>query len=182
MKIIILDRDGVINYDSAEYIKSPDEWHAIPGSLEAIAQLNRAGFHVIVATNQSGIGRGYYNVATLDLVHEKMLLELASVGGHIEEIFFCPHLPKDNCVCRKPKPGLLYQIQKKYAVNLADVFFIGDKLSDVAAAKVAGCKPLLLLTGLEKINVQSHPELIDVPHFLNLTEAVAFVINKAIVA
>lgn len=176
-KIIILDRDGVINYDSAEYIKSPDEWHAIPGSLEAIAELNRAGFYVMIATNQSGIGRGYYDVATLDLVHEKMLAELAAVGGHIEEIFFCPHLPTENCLCRKPKPGLLQQIQKKYAVNLADVFFMGDKLSDVEAAKASGCKPLLLLTGLEKIDVQSHPTLIDVPHFLNLSEAVDYVIN-----
>jgi|SRR5579872_2572192 len=178
-KIIILDRDGVINYDSQEYIKSPDEWHAIPGSLEAIAQLNRAGFYVMVVTNQSGIGRGYYDVATLDLIHEKMFSELAVVGGHIEEIFFCPHLPTDNCLCRKPKPGLLQQIQKKYAINLADVFFIGDKISDVQAATASGCKPIFLLTGLEKIDVKSHPELIDVPCFLNLSDAVEYVIRQA---
>jgi D-glycero-D-manno-heptose 1,7-bisphosphate phosphatase len=178
-KMIILDRDGVINYDSHEYIKSPDEWHSIPGSLEAIAQLNRAGFYVMVVTNQSGIGRGYYDVATLDLIHEKMFSELAAVGGHIEEIFFCPHLPTDNCLCRKPKPGLLQQIQKKYAINLADVFFIGDKISDVQAAKASGCKPIFLLTGLEKIDVKSHPELIDVPCFLNLSDAVEYVIKTS---
>lgn len=177
-KLIILDRDGVINYDSSEYIKSPDEWHAIPGSLEAIAQLNRAGFCVVVATNQSGIGRGYYDLATLDLVHEKMSSELAAVGGHIEEIFFCPHLPDDGCLCRKPQPGLLQQIQKKYAIDLSQVFFIGDKLSDVQAAKACGCKPLFLLTGLEKMDVNAHSELKNIPHFLNLSEAVEYVIKQ----
>ncbi len=177
-KIIILDRDGVINYDSSEYIKSPDEWHAIPGSLEAIARLNRAGFYVMVATNQSGIARGYYDVAMLDLIHEKMVFELATVGGHIEEIFFCPHMPTDQCHCRKPQPGLLQQIQKKYEIKLDDVFFIGDKLTDVQAANAVGCKPLLVLTALEKIDTTSYPELINVPRFLNLAEAVEYVINR----
>lgn len=176
-KIIILDRDGIINYDSHDYIKSPDEWHAIPGSLEAIGQLNRAGFHVIIATNQSGIGRGYYDVAMLDSIHEKMFAELAAVGGHIDEIFFCPHLPADNCECRKPKPGLLLQIQKKYGVDLRDVFFIGDKLTDIQAAKACHCKPLLVFSLLEKTS-ESHPELINVPHFSNLSDAVEYVIGK----
>jgi len=181
-KIIILDRDGVINYDSYEYIKTPDEWHAIPGSLEAIAQLNRAGFYVMVATNQSGIGRGYYDLAMLDLIHEKMLFELASVGGHIEEIFFCPHLPTDHCHCRKPKPGLLEQIQIKYAVDLSEVFFVGDKLTDVQAARASGCKSLLVLSDLEKARTENEPELTNVPRFKNLADAVeyvcAFVPNK----
>jgi len=177
-KIIILDRDGVINYDSAEYIKSPEEWHAMPGSLEAIAQLNRAGFYVVVATNQSGIARRYYDVAMLDLIHEKMLAELAAVGGHIEEIFFCPHLPSDNCYCRKPKPGLLQQIQKKYAVDLTTVFFVGDKLSDVQAARAVGCQPLLVLTEFNEIDCQTHPELKNVPRFLNLADVVEYVTKR----
>ncbi len=177
-KIIILDRDGVINYDSAEYIKSPDEWHAIPGSLEAIARLNRAGYHVFVVTNQSGIGRGYYDVCTLDLIHEKMVAELASVGGHIEEVLFCPHLPAANCFCRKPEIGLLLQIQQKYSVDLTDVFFIGDKLTDVQAARKSGCKPLLILSHLKMAEVDSNPELVNVPHFLNLSEAVEYVVRS----
>lgn len=177
-KIIILDRDGVINYDSDEYIKSPDEWRAIPGSLEAIAKLNRAGYYVVVATNQSGIGRGYYDVCTLDLIHEKAISELASVGGHIEEFFFCPHLPIEDCHCRKPNPGMLEQIQQKYAVDLTDVFFIGDKLTDVQAARASGCKPLLILTRLKIEEVEAHSELRDVPHFLNLSEAVEYVIRN----
>ncbi len=171
-KLIILDRDGIINYDSAEYIKSPDEWHAIPGSLEAIAQLNRAGFTVVVATNQSGVGRGYYDVSTLDLIHEKMLFELASVGGYIEEIFFCPHLPADHCNCRKPKPGLLQKIQKKYNADFSNVFFIGDKMSDVEAARSVGCKPLLVLGESQQKPVK------DVPCFTKLNEAVEYVIKS----
>ena len=177
-KIIILDRDGVINYDSSEYIKTPDEWHPIPGSLEAIAQLNRADFFVMVATNQSGVGRGYYDIATLDQIHEKMQKELASVGGHIEEIFFCPHLPAEHCLCRKPAPGMLLRIQQKYNIDLATVFFIGDKLTDVQAARAAGCKSLLILSAMEKAVTAAHPELIDVPRFGNLSEAVEFVIQS----
>lgn len=169
-KFIILDRDGVINYDSNEYIKNPDEWHAIPGSLVAIAQLNRAGYHVFVATNQSGVGRHYYDVSLLDRIHEKMLAELAAVGGHIDGIVFCPHLPSDNCSCRKPKPGMLYQIRDKYQVNLSEVFFIGDKLTDLEAARTAGCKPILI----SSIQVE------DVPCFPNLTEAVHYVIDNSL--
>lgn len=176
-KIIILDRDGIINYDSYDYIKTPDEWHPVPGSLDAIAQLNRSGFYVMIATNQSGIGRGLYDVPMLDLIHEKLQSELASVGGHIEEIFFCPHLPADHCACRKPKPGLLQQIQKKYAVDLSTVFFIGDKLTDVQAARAAGCKPLLVLSALEKTRTETDPEMANVPRFSNLSEAVEYVIS-----
>jgi D-glycero-D-manno-heptose 1,7-bisphosphate phosphatase len=174
-KIIILDRDGVINYDSPAYIKSPEEWLAIPGSLEAIADLNRAGYHVVVATNQSGIARQYYDVAMLDRIHEKMLRELAAVGGYIDEIFFCPHLPEADCLCRKPKPGLLQQIKEKYQLNLSEVFFIGDKLTDVVAGKAVGCKPLLVLTALEQIDTKEMPDVICFP---NLAEAVQYVIKS----
>src|SRR5262245_24575016 len=156
---IILDRDGVINYDSIEYIKSPEEWQPIPGSLEAIAQLNRAGYRVLVVTNQSGIARGYYDVETLDLIHEKFLAKLTSVGGYIEEIFFCPHHPEDGCFCRKPKPGMLQQVANKYPLNLSETFFIGDSNSDVMAAQSAGCLPILVLTGNGEHAMQHHPEL-----------------------
>lgn len=175
---IILDRDGVINFDSLKYIKSPDEWEAIPGSLEAIAQLNRAGYRVIVVTNQSGVARGYYDVETLDKIHEKFQHELAAVGGHIEEIFFCPHHPLDECNCRKPKPGMLRQIQQKYPeINFANTFFIGDSLVDMQVAVTVGCTPLLVLTGNGKKTLEENPDLSNVNSFENLRMAVDYVLN-----
>jgi D-glycero-D-manno-heptose 1,7-bisphosphate phosphatase len=177
MPYIILDRDGVINFDSTEYIKSPDEWKPIPGSLEAIAHLNRAGFRVLIATNQSGIGRGYYDLATLDQIHEKMVHELATVGGCIEEIFFCPHRPDENCLCRKPKAGLLLQMADKYSLSLAHVYFIGDSHGDLKAAKTAGCKPLLVMTGNGAWTIENYPEFANVPRFENLMKAVEYVIT-----
>ncbi|OGT36083.1 MAG: D-glycero-beta-D-manno-heptose-1,7-bisphosphate 7-phosphatase [Gammaproteobacteria bacterium RIFCSPHIGHO2_12_FULL_37_14] len=175
MTFIILDRDGVINYDSSEYIKSPAEWLPIPGSLPAIAKLNRAGFRVIIATNQSGIARGFYDIAMLNAIHEKLINELKVCGGHIEEIFFCPHHPQDHCHCRKPNPGLLYQIQAKYSVELAKTFFIGDSLVDVQAARAAGCQPLLVRTGKGLEVLQKHSELL-IPNFADLAEAVDYVL------
>lgn len=169
---IILDRDGVINFDSDAYIKSPEEWHAIPGSLEAIAQLNRAGFRIFIVTNQSGVGRGLYDLETLDQIHEKLIHELAAVGGYIEDIFFCPHHPLDNCACRKPKPGMLYQIQKKYHVTLQDSYYIGDSLADVQAALSVGCKPILVLTGNGKKTLEKNTNLRGIKHFTDLAEAV----------
>lgn len=179
MTYVILDRDGVINYDSDHYIKSPEEWIAIPGSLEAIAQLNRCGFRVIVATNQSGIARGYFNYETLNEIHNKFHSELAAVGGCIEEIFFCPHHPEEGCVCRKPKPGLLHQIKEKYAINLPDTFFIGDSFTDVQAAISAGCKPILVLTSKGIRSLETNPELKNIPHFDNLEQAANYVIAKS---
>lgn len=178
---IILDRDGVINYDSTEYIKSPDEWEAIPGSLEAIAQLNRAGFRVVVVTNQSGIGRGYYDFETLDQIHEKLQQELATVGGHVEEIFFCPHHPIDNCNCRKPKPGLLYKIQEKYGIDFGDTYFIGDSIVDVQVAMITGCKPILVMTGNGRKTLETNPEQLgEVECFTNLAEAVGYILTETI--
>lgn len=177
MPYIILDRDGVINYDSDEYIKSPDEWIPIPGSLEAIAYLNRVGFRILIATNQSGVARGYYDLDMLDRIHEKFMHELASVGGYIEEIFFCPHHPDDHCVCRKPKPGLLYRMQKKYAFNLAETYFIGDSFVDFQAAQVAGCQPILVLSGNGKRALERHSELLSIPNFTNLAEAAEYVVS-----
>jgi len=175
---IILDRDGVINYDSDEYIKSPDEWRPIPGSLVAIAQLNRQGYRVLVATNQSGIARGLYDIDKLDEIHEKFMRELASVGGYIEEIFFCPHHPNDACLCRKPKPGLLLEMAAKYPIKLSDTFFIGDTLGDVQTAIAAGCQPILVLTGKGQQMLENHPELKDIPHFPNLSHAVTYVLAQ----
>ena len=178
MLFVILDRDGVINYDSDEYIKSPAEWRPIPGSLDAIAQLNRAGFHVLIVTNQSGVARGLYDIETLDTIHEKFVHELASVGGYVEEIFFCPHHPDEHCHCRKPKPGLLYEIQEKYPVNMTETFFIGDSFTDVKAAQAVGCMPLLVMTGKGELSLEKYPELLNVPNFPDLAHAVQFVLSR----
>lgn len=177
MPYIILDRDGVINHESNEYIKSPDEWHPIPGSLEAIARLNGAGYRVFVATNQSGVARGFYDLEILSSIHEKCFELLRQMGGHIEEIFFCPHHPDELCFCRKPKPGLFFQIQKKYAIPLADTYYIGDSITDIEVARVVGCKPILVLTGNGKSTLDLHPELLATPHFNNLSDAVNFILS-----
>lgn len=176
MTFIILDRDGVINYDSDHYIKSPEEFHPIPGSLEAIAKLNKAGYRVFVVTNQSGIARGLYDHQMLSQIHEKLLKELSAVGGVIEEIFFCPHHPDEECNCRKPKPGLFYQIKEKYHVNLADTYFVGDKMTDVDVAKLVGCKPMLLMTGKGADTLNKYPKLASIPHFDDLAKAVDFIL------
>jgi D-glycero-D-manno-heptose 1,7-bisphosphate phosphatase len=147
MKLIILDRDGVINYDSDAFIKSPDEWIPIPGSLEAIARLNQAGYRVIVATNQSGIARGLFNIVTLNAIHQKMHNAAQLVGADIDAIFFCPHAADDNCDCRKPKPGMLQEIAERYDISLKGVPTVGDSLRDLQAGFVAGCTPYLVLTG-----------------------------------
>lgn len=147
MKLIILDRDGVINYDSDAFIKSPDEWIPIPGSLEAIARLNQAGYRVVVATNQSGIARGLLDILTLNAIHQKMHKTAQQVGAHIDAVFFCPHAADDNCDCRKPKPGMLQQIGKRFNLSLKGVPAIGDSLRDLQAGFVLGCVPYLVLTG-----------------------------------
>jgi len=147
MKLIILDRDGVINHDSDQFIKSPDEWKPIPGSLEAIARLNQAGYRVVVATNQSGIGRGLFDMPTLNAIHDKMHKSLAQVGGHIDAIFFCPHANDADCACRKPKSGMIEEIAARYGVSLIDVPAVGDSLRDLEAAARLGARPYLVLTG-----------------------------------
>lgn len=147
MKLVILDRDGVINVESSAYIKSPAEWRAIPGSLEAIRRLNRAGFTVVVATNQSGLARGLFARADLDAIHRKMREAVAEAGGHIDRIFVCPHGPKDNCPCRKPRPGLLHEIAETYGLSLEGVPVVGDSARDLEAARKAGARPILVRTG-----------------------------------
>ncbi|MCL2644306.1 MAG: D-glycero-beta-D-manno-heptose 1,7-bisphosphate 7-phosphatase [Betaproteobacteria bacterium] len=147
MKLIILDRDGVINYDSEQFIKSPDEWRPIPGSLEAIALLNRWGWRVIVASNQSGVGRGLFDMDTLNAIHDKMMKSLAQVGGRIDAIFFCPHPADSTCNCRKPKPGLFIDIRERFNADLTGVPIVGDSLRDLQAAETVGGLPCLVLTG-----------------------------------
>ena len=147
VKLIILDRDGVINYDSDLFIKSPDEWRPIPGSLEAIARLNQWGYRVVVATNQSGVGRGLFDMDTLAAIHEKMHKAVAQAGGRIDAVFFCPHAADSKCDCRKPKPGLMREISARFNVELNNVPVVGDSLRDLQAAVAVGCKPYLVLTG-----------------------------------
>jgi D-glycero-D-manno-heptose 1,7-bisphosphate phosphatase len=150
MKLVILDRDGVINVDSDRFIKSPDEWIPIRGSLEAIARLNGAGFHVAVATNQSGVERGLLDMHTLNAIHTKMLKAVQESGGHIDVIYYCPHSGDAQCRCRKPAPGMLVDIGQRLNVALADVVSVGDSPRDLAAAVAVGGKPYLVLTGKGK--------------------------------
>lgn len=147
LKLVILDRDGTINRASDEFVKSPEEWQPLPGSLEAISRLNHAGFHVVLATNQSGLGRGLFDMAALNAVHSHMVKMVAAAGGRIDAIFYCPHAPDEGCTCRKPAPGLLYQIQERYGIDLHGVPYVGDSLRDMQAAHAAGCAPHLVLTG-----------------------------------
>ncbi|MBI1905807.1 MAG: D-glycero-beta-D-manno-heptose 1,7-bisphosphate 7-phosphatase [Rhodocyclales bacterium] len=147
MKLIILDRDGVINHDSDQYIKSPDEWRPIDGSLEAIARLNQWGWRVVVASNQSGIGRGLFGMDTLNAINDKMVKSLAQVGGRIDAIFFCPHAADSPCDCRKPKPGMFLQIAERFSISLDGVPTVGDSLRDLQAGLAVGCTPYLVLTG-----------------------------------
>jgi D-glycero-D-manno-heptose 1,7-bisphosphate phosphatase len=149
MKLLILDRDGTINEDREDFVKSADEWQPLPGALEAMARLNQAGWTLVVATNQSGLGRGHFNATTLNAMHAKMHKLLAAVGGKVDAVFYCPHKPEDACDCRKPKPGLFVQILNRYGLDAAiqPVHTAGDSLRDVQAGAAAACIPHLLLTG-----------------------------------
>ncbi len=147
LKLVILDRDGTINEDSAEYIKSADEWLPLPGALEAIARLNHAGWHVVVVSNQSGLGRGLFEVSELNEIHDKMHRMLAAVGGRIDAVFYCPHGPEEKCRCRKPEPGLFEQISERYGFGLKGVPSVGDTARDALAGVAVGCEPHLVLTG-----------------------------------
>jgi D-glycero-D-manno-heptose 1,7-bisphosphate phosphatase len=165
-KLIILDRDGVINEDRDDYVKSRDEWIPIPQSLEAIALLSQAGYVLTVATNQSGIGRGYYSVSELHAMHQKMMDLLKPLGGKIDSIFFCPHVDKDQCECRKPKPGLMREIASRYLKDrgtqelpLKDIPIVGDSLRDLLAGTTLGATPHLVLTGKgQKVKKEDLPK------------------------
>jgi len=147
MKLAILDRDGVINYDSDQHIKSPSEWRPIPGSIEAIARLNQNGYRIAVATNQSGIGRGLFDMATLNAINDKMMEMVFRHGGRIDALFFCPHTAAEECSCRKPRTGMLEEIAARFHTELKGVPAIGDSLKDLQAAESVGAQPILVLTG-----------------------------------
>ena len=179
-KLVVLDRDGVINFDSPDFIKMPEEWVPIPGSLEAIAQLNRAGFKVTVATNQSGVGRGLYTLEDVGQVHEKIQTSLKAVGGHIDGFFVCPHAPWESGECRKPKPGLLQQIADTFHVDFktSKIPCIGDSLRDLQAAQAIGGFPILVLTGNGKKTAETLPsELKHIPQFDSLATAVTALVK-----
>ncbi len=158
LKLLILDRDGVINYDSDAYIKSVEEWIPLPGSIEAIAQLSKAGWTVVIATNQSGIARGYYDIATLEAMHARLRALVAEQGGEVGLVVYCPHGPDEGCDCRKPKPGMLKIIAEHYKVPLAGIWFVGDSLGDLEAAKAVDSQPVLVKTGKgEKTQAKNLP-------------------------
>jgi len=177
-RLIILDRDGVINHDSPDYIKSPEEWQPLPGSLDAIAQLSHADYRVVIITNQSGIARGMYTINTLNRIHQKMMDELQPLGGEVSAIFFCPHGPDDDCECRKPKPGLFLELADRLKCNLKEVISVGDSIRDLQAAHSAGAKPVLVETGngADTIKVLQNGyadlELKNIPVFKDLADFV----------
>ncbi len=173
-KLVILDRDGVINQDSDEYIKSPDEWKPIEGSLEAIARLNQAEYRVVVITNQSGLARGLFMLDDLNQIHQKMHQQLAEVNGRIEAIFFCPHSNKENCNCRKPRTGLFQELANCLGIPLTNVPAVGDSLRDLQAASAVGAQPILVLTGKGRQTLRMKEKLYNIPVYDNLA---AFVDN-----
>ncbi|MFM7760408.1 MAG: D-glycero-beta-D-manno-heptose 1,7-bisphosphate 7-phosphatase [Burkholderiaceae bacterium] len=154
-KLVILDRDGVINFDSDEYIKSPAEWRPIPGSLEAIARLNQHGYQIAIATNQTAVARGLIDMRMLNSIHQKLHLSALAVGAHINAIFFCPHAADEFCDCRKPRPGMLTAIGKRFGINLRGVPMVGDALRDMQAAFEVGCSPYLVRTGKGEKTLQT---------------------------
>ncbi|WP_067516012.1 D-glycero-beta-D-manno-heptose 1,7-bisphosphate 7-phosphatase [Endozoicomonas ascidiicola] len=186
-KLIILDRDGVINQDSDHYVRSVQEWIPIPGSIEAIARLTNAGYQIAVATNQSGIARGYFSLQVLEAMHEKMLTLVKAQGGHIDGIYFCPHGPEDDCHCRKPDTGLIEQALQKFNGTPEHVWVVGDSLRDLQAGAKCGCKIALVLTGKglkTQAKLSESPEelpvTMDVPVFNNLQHFVEALVSEGI--
>jgi D-glycero-D-manno-heptose 1,7-bisphosphate phosphatase len=167
---IILDRDGVINEDSDAYIKTPEEWIPIPGSLQAIAALTQKGYKIVVLTNQSGVARGLFDLPMLQRINIKMISMVETAGGKIEAIFYCPHGPEDFCECRKPKPGLFHAFAQRYKVDLKGIPAIGDSFRDIQAAQAVGASPILVETGKGERTLARHTNL-DIPTFSNLYEA-----------
>jgi len=178
--LVILDRDGVINHDSAAFIKNEDEWRPIPGSLDAVAALTAAGFTLAVASNQSGIARGLFGQDELDAMHAKMLALVHEAGGHISRIVICPHGPDDGCHCRKPKPGMLEQLARHFETSLDGVPVIGDSLRDLEAAAAVGARPILVRTGKGRQTEAGLPDgFADVPVFDDLAAAARALIDEA---
>ena len=179
-KNIILDRDGVINIDSKHYIKSPQEWHPIPNSMTAISKLTQRGFNIYVATNQSGLARGLFDKPTLEAIFDKMNSFITSAGGKLTGIVYCPHHPDDNCDCRKPKPGLLYQLQQQYKIDFKGSVLIGDSLRDIQAAQAVAMPSILVKTGKGQQTLHDNPELSQtVPVFDSLFFASEYILDKS---
>lgn len=176
-RYVLLDRDGVINRDSDQFIKSPEEWQALPGSLEAIALLNAKGYKVVVITNQSGLARGLFDQAMLDLIHAKMHRMAAAKGATIESVYYCPHGPDNHCDCRKPKPGLLQAFAADTGANLKAMPVIGDSLRDIEAAEAVGAQPILVKTGKGLKTLTDNPDL-NIPVFENLYDAAIYLVSK----
>ncbi len=178
MKLVILDRDGVINFDSDQFIKSPREWNPIPGSVEAIAQLNQAGYRVVVATNQSGVGRGLFDMSTLNAIHSKMHKLVGQAGGRIDAVFLCPHASDSRCACRKPKTGLFLDIAARFHVDLRGVHAVGDALRDIQCAISVGARPMLVKTGKGMRTLEGGQLPVGVPVYENLTQAAQAIIRE----
>ena len=178
MRLLILDRDGVINNESSAFIKSPEEWIPIAGSLEAIARACTSGFRVVVVSNQSGLARGLFNIGDLNRIHKRMLSEVSRVGGHIEAIFFCPHAPEADCQCRKPRPGLFYDLQQRLGVDLSSTIVIGDRASDLDAAAAVGAQKILVKTGHGQSTLSNLKNLADVIVCDNLSDAVDYLATE----
>ncbi|MDD3530704.1 MAG: D-glycero-beta-D-manno-heptose 1,7-bisphosphate 7-phosphatase [Gallionellaceae bacterium] len=179
MKLVILDRDGVINHDSDQFIKSPEEWKPIPGSLEAIARLNQAGYRVVVASNQSGLGRGLFSMDTLNRIHAKMHKLVAQAGGRIDAVFLCPHPADAQCDCRKPRAGLFRDIASRYHTDLAGVPAVGDALRDLEAAMAVGARPILVRTGKGQRTIESGELPQSVTVYEDLDAVVVALIEQA---
>lgn len=179
MKIIVLDRDGVINRDSDDYIKSPEEFIPISDSIDAIARLSSAGYKVVVATNQSGLARKYFDEEQLSDIHHLLCTMVEKVGGLIDGIFYCPHHPDEGCSCRKPRTGLLEQIENEFACELKGSYFVGDSLKDIEAARAFGCKPILVRTGKGLLTEKGFADKKDmsVPVHDNLSVAVSHILR-----
>lgn len=175
MKVIFLDRDGIINFDSKNYIKSPDEWLPIPKSIEAIVKLSKHGYKVGVATNQSGIARGYYDEEVLAKIHQKMTDLVKEAGGEISHIVYCPHMPDAGCECRKPKPGMLKQLANFFECDIENVPFVGDRMTDIKAAKSIGAKPIHIRSQMSEAEIDG----IDVPKFDTLFDYVDTLVKDA---
>ena len=179
MKIIVLDRDGVINRDSDDYIRSAKEFIPIDGSIEAIARLSLGGYRVVLATNQSGLARGYFGEEQLSEMHHLLCAMVEEAGGCIDGIFYCPHLPSAGCACRKPRTGLLKQIEEQFTCDLSGCYFVGDSLKDIQAARSFGCYPILVRTGK---GLATEQQLVDspVPTYDDLASAVANLLEPSI--
>ena len=183
MSIIVLDRDGVINYDSDAYVKSAEEWIALPGSIEAVAALSQAGYQVVVATNQSGLARGLFDLDDLEAMHAKMRAQIEDAGGEIAAIFYCPHGPADNCRCRKPHAGLLDAIEAEFDTSLHECYLVGDQLKDLQVAQAKGCQPVLVKTGrghetLQRLINEPDASLSNTRVFEDLAQFSRFVLQQ----